>query len=110
MACSVTISDGTICSVWTRVVGALHRVVAHTTTVLLTALIGVEALMNFMVDPIVNAATLRVGYTWVTTIEKPRSAETALFASHFSRTWTFQTVGDVTGAKLVFTIRWTREI
>lgn len=82
MTCPVAILDGTFCSFWTSVVGTLHCVVAHADTVQLAVLIRVEVLMDFIVNIIVNAATLRVWYTVSTTVEKPRFAETALFAFH----------------------------
>lgn len=82
MACPVAILDGTFCSGWTCVVGTLHFVVAHADTVLLTVLIRVEAVMDFMVNIIVSAATLRIWYTFATAVEKPRFAEAALFAFH----------------------------
>lgn len=82
MTCPLAILDGTFCSIWTCVVGALHSVVAHTGTVQLTVLIRVEVLLDFIVNIIVNAATLRVWHTIPTTVEKPRFAETTLFAFH----------------------------
>lgn len=60
MACPVAILDGTRRSIWTRVVRTLHSVMAHTDTVQPTVLIRVEVFMDFMVNTIVNAATLRV--------------------------------------------------
>ena len=61
-------------------VGTLHSLVAHTDTVQLTVIIRVEVLMDFVIDIIVNTSTLRVWYTFPTTVEIPRFAETALFA------------------------------
>lgn len=58
MACPVAFLDGTFSSIWTCVVCTLHAVVTYTDTVQLTVLIRVEVLMNFVVNTIVNAATL----------------------------------------------------
>ena len=83
---------------------------AHTYTVQLTVFIREEVVMDFMVNTIINAATLRVWYTFPTTVEKPSFAETAFFAFHCLRMWVFYTVRHVTGAQVVFTIRWAGEI
>lgn len=70
MACPLAILDGKLCSIWTCVVRTLHSVMAQTDTVQQTLLIRVEVLMDFMVNTIVNAVTLRVWETIATTMKK----------------------------------------
>lgn len=110
MTFPLTILDGTFCSIWTCVVCTLYSVVAYTGTVQLTVLIRVEVLMDFVVNTIVNAATLSIWYTLPITVKKPRFAETAFFAFHCQWTCFFYTVRHVAGTQVVFTVLWTGEL
>lgn len=64
MAGPVPVLDGTFSSIWTCKVGELHCVV------LLTVLVGVEALENFVVNTIITATTVIVSHTFTTTEKK----------------------------------------